>query len=178
MGRTATDSLLPPEAKTNSRGSFQSRMLLPQEGSPLVIQEIRGEPGTPTTIRDCLRGARLHARLVRQTMKDWGSPPLTLRPACVLGVFFVKKKKETASCSLLIAGKRTLCSLLRHRWHCLSGGGLSRIEVDTFGLVHGDSPGLHHGWCRCLPTSSTGCVSLGRSAIFSVGQGVEQKISS
>ena len=51
---------------------------------------------------------------------------------------------ETAFGSLLIAGKRTPFSLLRHL-ELLSGDGLSRIEVDTSGLVHGESPGLHYG---------------------------------
>ena len=82
--------MLPPEAKQILE-EFQSRMLLPQEVAA-VIQEIRGEPGRHNDPR-LLRGARLHARLVRQTMKT-GLTALTLRPACVLGVFFVKKKGD------------------------------------------------------------------------------------
>ena len=57
-----------------------------------VIQEVRGDAGCHNDPR-LLRSARSYARLVRQTMET-GLTALTLRPACVLGVFFVKKKEN------------------------------------------------------------------------------------
>ena len=142
-------------------------MLLPQEVAA-VIQEIRGEPGRHNDPR-LLRCARLHARLIRQTMKTGLTAP---HPSTCMRArrLLREEKQETASCSLLIAGKRTLCSLLRNRWNCLSGGGLSRIEVDTFGLVHGDSPGLHYG-CADVADFFHRMRFSGEIRHFSVGQG-------
>ena len=66
-------------------------MLLPPEVAA-EFQEVRGKPGCHNDPR-LLRSARSYARLVRQTMKI-GLTTVTLRPACVLGVFFVKKKGD------------------------------------------------------------------------------------
>ena len=66
-------------------------MLFPPDVAA-VIEEVTGEPGCHNDPR-LLRSARSYARLVRQTMKI-GLTALTLRPACVLGVFFVKKKEN------------------------------------------------------------------------------------
>ena len=81
--------------------------------------------------------------LVRQTMKI-GLTALTLRPACVLGVFFVKNKENRFR---LIVDCRKANALFAPPLsvELLSGDGLSRIEVDSSGLVHGESPGLHDG---------------------------------
>ena len=70
-------------------------MLLPPEVAA-AIQEVGGEPGCRNDPR-LLRSARSFARLVRQTMKI-GLTALTLRPACVLGVYFVKKKENRLRC--------------------------------------------------------------------------------
>ena len=51
----------------------------------------------------------------------------------------------------------------------LPGDGLSRIEVDS-GLAHGESLLACTTGALMLPTVFTGCVSLGRIAIFSAGQ--------
>ena len=105
-------------------------MLLPPEVAA-VIHEIRGEPGCHNDLR-LLCSARSYARFVRQTMKI-GLTALTLRPSCVLGVFFVKKKGESPS------AHRCPPSV-----ELLSGDGLSRLDVDASGLVHGESLGLHY----------------------------------
>ena len=122
-----------------------------------VIQEIRGEPGRHND-----------ARLVRQTMKI-GLTALTLPPACVLGVFFVKNRLR------LIVDCRKANALFAPPppVELLSGDGFSRIEADTSGLVHGESPGCVKG-VPMLLTASTGCVSLERFAIFLLARGVEQ----
>ena len=57
-----------------------------------MIQEIRRELGCHNDAR-LLRSARSYARLVCQTMSI-GLTALTLRPAFVLGVFFVKKNGD------------------------------------------------------------------------------------
>ena len=64
---------------------------------------------------------------------------LTLPPACVLGVFFVKKKltSDCRKANALFAPPPSV--------ELFSGDGLSRIEVDPFCLAHGESPGLHNG---------------------------------
>ena len=61
-------------------------MLLPLEAAT-VMQEVRVEPGCHNDPL-LLRSAQSYARLVRQTMKIVLTA-LTLRPSCVLGVFFV-----------------------------------------------------------------------------------------
>ena len=90
-----------------------------------------------------LRSARSFARLVRQTMKI-GLTALTLRPACVLGVLFVKKKENRFR---LIVDCRKANALFAPPppVELLSGDGLLRIEVGSSGLAHGESPGLHDG---------------------------------
>ena len=50
----------------------------------------------------------------------------------------------------------------------LSGDGLSRIEVDAPGLVHGESPGLHF---KCADVAD--CFHW-RFVIFLLARGVEQ----
>ena len=76
-----------------------------------------------------MRIARSYARLVRQTMKI-GLTALTLRPACVLGVFFVKKKENRYR---LIDNCRKENALFAPPpfVELLSGDGLSRIEFDS-----------------------------------------------
>ena len=64
----------------------------------------------------------------------------------------------------MIAGKRRLSHV-----ELFSGDGLSRVEVDTSGLVHGESPGLHYG---CANVAD--CFHRMRSPFF-VGQGVSNK---
>ena len=132
--------MLPAEARLFLVG-FRSRMLLPPEVAA-VIQEVRGEPGCRNDPR-LLRSARSYARLVRQTMKI-GLTALTLRPACVLDGFFVKKKENRLR---LIVDCRTANALFAPppTVELLSGDGLSRVEVDSSGPAHGESPGLRHG---------------------------------
>ena len=67
-------------------------MLLPLEVAT-VFQEVTAEPGCRNDPR-LSRIPRSHARLVRQTMKIGHTAP-TLRPTCVLGVFFVKNKGDS-----------------------------------------------------------------------------------
>ena len=61
----------------------------------------------------------------------------TVRPACARRLL---REEEGES---LTAAKQTLSLLLPVE--LLSGDGLSRIDVGSSGLVHGESPGLHHG---------------------------------
>ena len=114
-------------------------MLLPPEVAA-VVQEVRGEPGCPNDLR-LLRSARSYARLVRQTMKI-GLTAVTCRPACVPSVFTAKKKENRFR---LIVDCRTANALIAPLScvELLSGDGLSRIEVDSSGLAHGESPGLY-----------------------------------
>ena len=84
------------------------------------------------------------ARLVRQTMEILLTA-LTLRPACVLGVFYVTEKENRLRLTVDCRRANALCALPPYV-ELLSGDGLSRIEVDSSGLAHGESPGLHH-WC-------------------------------
>ena len=58
---------------------------------PCFSSRSRGEPGSHSDPR-MLRRARSYARRVRQTMKI-GLTALTLRPACVVGVFLVRRRK-------------------------------------------------------------------------------------
>ena len=119
---------------------FQSRMLLPLEVAA-VIQEVGGEPGCDNDSR-LFRSARSYARVVRLTMKI-GLTALTLRPACVLGVFFVKKENRLwliVDCRKANALFAPLPSV-----ELVSGDGMSRIEVDSSGIAHGESPGFHYG---------------------------------
>ena len=69
---------------------------------------------------------------------------LTLRPACVLGVFFVKEKENRLR---LIVDCRKANALFAPPLsvELLSGDGLWRIEVDSSGLAHGEPPGPHYG---------------------------------
>ena len=99
-----------------------------------------------------------------------GLSALILRPACVLGVFFVKKRGDRPR---LIVDCRKTNTLFATPppVQLLSGDGLSRIEVGASGLVHGESPGTVG--VPMLPTVSTACVS-GDIHHFSVGRGVER----
>ena len=125
-----------------------------------VIQEIRGEPGRHND-----------ARLVRQTMKI-GLTALTLRPACVLGVFFVKNRLR------LIVDCRKANALFAPPppVELLSGDGFSRIEADTSGLVHGESPGLRQG-CADVADCFHRMRLSGEVRHFSFGQGCRTSIS-
>ena len=115
-----------------------------------------------------LRSARSYARFVRQTM-NIGLTALTLRPSCVLGVFFVKKKENRLR---LFVDCRKANGLFAPRpsVELLSGDGLSRIEVDSSGLAHGVSPGLHHG-CADVADCFHRMRHSGESRHFSAGQG-------
>ena len=121
-------------------------MLLPPKVAA-VIQEVRGEPGCHNDPR-LLRSVLSYARVVRQTMKI-GLTALTLQPACVVGVLFVKKKGNRLR---LVIDCRQANALFAPppSVELLSGDGLSRIAVDSSGLVHGESTGLHYGMLlRC-----------------------------
>ena len=67
-----------------------------------------------------------------------------IAPACVLGVFFVMKKENRLR---LIVDCRKANALFAPppSVELLSRDELSRIEVDSSGLAHGVSPGLHYG---------------------------------
>ena len=99
---------------------------------------------------------------------DDGDGSHTLRPACVLGVFFVKKENRLR----LIVDCRKASALLAPppSVDLLSRDGLSRIEVDSTGLAHGESPGLHYG---CADVAD--CFHRMRLSTFSAGQGVSNK---
>ena len=127
-------------------------MLLPSLVTA-VIQEVGGETGCHNDPR-LLRGARLYARLLRQTP------------------FFVKKENRirlTVDCrnaNALFAAPPSV--------ELLSGDGLSLIEVDSSGFLHGESLGLH---CGCGDVA--GCFHRMRLSgeirhFFSAGQGFEQ----
>ena len=99
---------------------FQSQMVLPLEEAA-AIQEVRAEPGCHNDPR-LLLSARSHARLVRLTA-------LTLQPACVLGVFFVKKENHLrliVDCrkanALCVVWRRTVAHRSRLVWSCRRRG--------------------------------------------------------
>ena len=69
---------------------------------------------------------------------------LTLRPACMLGVFFVKKKEDRLRL-IVDCRKANALSAPPPSVELLSGDGLSCVEVDASGLDHGESHGLHYG---------------------------------
>ena len=73
-----------------------------------------------------------------------GLTALTLRPACVLGVFFVKKRENRPR---LIVDCRKANALFAPPLpvELLSGDGLSRIEVDISVFARGEHPGVHYG---------------------------------
>ena len=147
--------MLPAKAKIFSR-SFSYGMLLPLEVAA-VIQEVTGGLRRHNDPR-LLRSARSHG----QTMKI-GRTALTLRPACVLGFFFVQKENRL----LLIVDCREANALFAPppSVELLSGDGLSRIEVDSSGLAYGESLGLHFG---CADVAD--CFS-GEIRHFFFGQG-------
>ena len=99
-------------------------------------------------------------------MKIW-LIAFTRRPACVLDVFFVKKK-ETGSGSLLIATKRTLCSLLRHLWNCCLEMD-SRVLMSMHLALSTESPLACISGVPMLPTAFTR-----DSSFFLLARGVEQ----
>ena len=147
-------------------------MLLPPEVAA-VIQDVGGEPGCHNDSR-LFRSARSYARFVRLTMKI-GLTALTLRPACVLGVFFVKKKENRL---WLIVDCRKANALFAPlpSVELLSGDGLSRIEVDSSGIAHGESPGLHYG-CADVSDCFHRMRLSGVTRQFSAGQGYRTSTS-
>ena len=78
-----------------------------------------------------------------------GLTALTLGPACVLGVFFVKKENRFRV--IVDCRKANALVVLPPLLEVLSGDGLSCIEVDTSGLVHGESPWHALRVCQCCP---------------------------
>ena len=102
-----------------------------------------------------------------------GLTALTLRPACVLGVFHVKEKEnrlrvivDRHKASALFAPPPSL--------ELLSGDGLSRIDVDSCSLAHGVSPGLHH-WCADVADCFSQDATLWKFATYSGEPGVSNK---
>ena len=160
--------MLPAEAKTFYRGVSVTDAATTRGVAAVTLGNQREKLGCHNDPR-LLRSARSYARLVRQTMKI-GLTALTLRPACVLGVFFVKEKGDRLR---LIADCRKANALFAPPplVDLLSGDGLARIEVDTAGLVPGEPPGLHYG---CADVADWFFVSLGRFAIFLLARCVEQ----
>ena len=152
--------MLPAEARFFLE-EFQSRMLLPPEVAA-VIQEVTGELGCHDD-PPLLSSARSYARLVRQTMKI-GLTALTLRPACVLGIFFVKKKENRLR---LIVDCRKANALFGPppSVELLSGDGC-RVSKSTLLVLPTESLLACTAGALTLLTVSTGCVSLERFAIF------------
>ena len=109
-------------------------MLLPLEVAA-VLQEVRVEPVCHNDPR-LLRRAQSYARLLSQTTKI-GLTALARRPACAHGVFIVQKKENCHKTRALFAPLPSV--------ELFSGDGLSRIEVNSSGLAHRESPGLHDG---------------------------------
>ena len=114
--RTANASIAPEFTRLHAREAQRHRMLLPSEVAA-VIQEVTGEPGCHNDPR-LLRRARSNTRFVRQKMKI-GHEALALRPACVFGVFFVKRRKNPSKKpfgSLLTAVRPMFGSLQIRLW--------------------------------------------------------------
>ena len=101
-----------------------------------------------------------------------GLTALTLRPACLIGVLFVKKKENRLR---LIVDCREANALFAPPppVELLSGDGLSRIEVDFSGLVRGESLRLHYGCADVADCCHRVCLS-GDSQCFLLARGVEQ----
>ena len=102
-----------------------------------------------------------------------GLTALTLRAACVLGVFFVKKK-ESRLRLIVDCRKAKLCSLLRHLLNCclemyprvLKSMPLVLSTRSLLACITG---------VPMLSTAFTGCVSLEKFAMFSGGERVSNK---
>ena len=135
-------------------------MLLPQEVAA-GIQEVRGEPGCNNDQR-LLRSARSYARPVRQTMKNWAHCPHPSTGVRARRLLREEKRRPLSA----------------YRWlpssvELFSGDGLPRIEVDSSGLGHRASLGLHY---RCADVADCFHRMLlsGEIRHFSVGKGIEQ----
>ena len=113
-------------------------MLLPLEAA--VIQEVRGEPG-------CHNDPRLVAPRGRTLAWSVSSA----RPACAVDC----RKSKRSVCSSTVCGAVV--------WSCCVGDGLSRVDVDSSGLVHGEFFGLQSA--LTLLTVSIGCVFLKKFVI-------------
>ena len=136
--------MLPAEARFVLE-DFLSRMLLPALVAA-VIQEVRGNLDA-TTIRGCCA--------VRGRMPAF-------RPACVLGVFFVKKENRLR----LIVD----CLFPPPSVSCYLETGC-RVSKSTLLVLPTESLLDCTSGALTLSTAFTGCVSLERFAIFSVAEG-------
>ena len=171
--RTANASIAPEFTRLHAREAQQHQMLLPSEVAA-VIQEVTGEPGCHNDPR-LLRRARSNSRFVRQKMKI-GHEALALRPACVFGVFFVKRRKKTLRL-IVDCREANVWFAPDPSVELPSGDGLWRIEVDTPGPLTASVWACTTVALTVLTsqTDFTGCVSGWRhSQVFLLANGVEQ----
>ena len=77
------------------------------------------------------------------------------------------KKKENRL-RLPLTASNALCALPPYV-ELLSGDGLSRIDVDSCSLAHGESPGLHH-WCADVADCFSQDATLWKFAMYSGDQ--------
>ena len=102
-----------------------------------------------------------------------GLTALTLRPACVLGVFHVKETENRLSLTV-DCHKASALFAPPPSMELLSGDGLSRIDVDSCSLVRGESPDLHHGSADVADCFSEDAF-LWRDSLFFCWSGVPNK---
>ena len=125
--------MLPAEARFFLE-EFQSRMLLPPEVAAVIL-EVRGGTWMPQRSAAAAQCAILRSPCPSDD-EDWAHCPHPFRPACVLGVFFVKKGGESSS------GRKANALFAPPPSEELSfGDGL----FDCSGLAQEESPGLHYG---------------------------------
>ena len=97
-----------------------------------------------------------------------GNTALTLRPACVIGVFFMKKKENRLR-GIVDCRKANALFAPPPSVELLCGVSKSTpLVLSTENLLH------HTTGVVMLQTVFTGCVSLARFAIFLLARGVEQ----